>query len=165
MAALGHVLDVTLRLLYLVIPFVAEELWRALTNKESITIAPWPHAEIGPADTEAENTIAELQTVVAEIRCFRTEQGLKPGRRVAARIHFDASPLTGFEEHIRNLTRLTEPSEGFSSSTVVEVAGVRVEVDLSDAIDFVAERKRLEKDLIEAEIARLTNRLAALPQQ
>jgi len=201
-AVLGHVLDVTLRLLHPVIPFVTEELWRALTNKESITVAPWPHAEIGTADTEAENTITELQTVVAEIRRFRTEQGLKPGRRVAARIHFNAPPLTGFEEHIRNLTRLTEPSEGFSSSAAVEVAGVRVEVDLSDAIDFVAERKRLEKDLTEAqkykavtearlanpsftskapekvvedtrarlqeteaEITRLTNRLAALPQQ
>src|SRR5699024_11885797 len=42
---LGHVLDVTLRLLHPVIPFVTEELWRALTNKESITVAPWRSEE------------------------------------------------------------------------------------------------------------------------
>ncbi|MQA87279.1 MAG: valine--tRNA ligase [Streptosporangiales bacterium] len=150
-AVLGHVLDVTLRLLHPVIPFVTEELWCALTHKESITIAPWPHAELRLADPHAEDTIRQLQTVVTEIRRFRAEQGLKPGQRVPARIHFDDPLLTGFEEHIRSLTRLTAPADGFASTAAVEVAEVRVELDLSDAIDFAAERKRLEKDLAAAE--------------
>lgn len=199
-AVLGHVYDVILRLLHPVIPFVTEELWRTLTNKESITVAPWPHTELELADPQAEASIDKLQNVVTEIRRFRTEQGLKSGQRVAARIEFEDPLLRGFEEHIRNLTRLTEPADGFSNSAAVEVTGVRVEADLSDAIDFSAERKRLAKDLataekhkaatesrlanpsfnskapeavvekararleeIEAEITRLTNRLAALP--
>ncbi|GAA3755168.1 valine--tRNA ligase [Salinactinospora qingdaonensis] len=200
-AVLGHVFDVTLRLLHPVIPFVTEELWLTLTNRESITVAPWPHAEISLGDTEAEDTIGELQTVVTEVRRFRSEQGLKPGQRVPARLHFANPLLTGFEEHIRSLTRLTDPTTDFSTTASVEVAGVRVELDLSDAVDFAAERKRLEKDLAEAEkrkasaeaqlanssftskapeavvenvrtrlketeaeIARITNQLAALPQ-
>ncbi|MBB4933350.1 valyl-tRNA synthetase [Lipingzhangella halophila] len=150
-AVLGHVLDVTLRLLHPVIPFVTEELWLGLTHQESITVAPWPHAENGLAAAEAEDTIGELQTVVTEIRRFRSEQGLKPGQRVPARLHFDRPLLSGFEEHIRNLTRLIEPADGFASSAALDVAGVRVELDLSDAVDFAAERKRLEKDLAEAE--------------
>ncbi|MPZ66330.1 MAG: valine--tRNA ligase [Pseudonocardiaceae bacterium] len=200
-AVLGHVLDVTLRLLHPVIPFVTEELWLTLTCKESITIAPWPHAEIRLGDVKAEDIIDELQTVVTEIRRFRSEQGVKPGQRVAARIHFDRPLLADFEEHIRNITRLTEPTDGFSRTAAVEVVGVRVELDLSDAIDFAAERKRLENALTEAEkrkasaqaqlanssftskapetvvenvrtrlreseaeITRITNQLAALPQ-
>ncbi|MDA8368629.1 MAG: valine--tRNA ligase [Nocardiopsaceae bacterium] len=150
-AVLGHVFDVTLRLLHPVIPFVTEELWRTLTGEESITIAPWPRAEDRSADTEAEDTIGELQTVVTEIRRFRSEQNLKSGQRVPARISFGRPLLAGFEEHIRALTRLTEPADGFAGSAAVEVAGVHVEVDLSDAVDFAAERKRLEKDLAEAE--------------
>ncbi len=150
-AVLGHVLDVTLRLLHPIIPFVTEELWLSLTNRESITIAPWPRAESQLGDAAAEGVIGELQTVVTEIRRFRSDQGLKPGQRVAARVHFDRPLLTRFEEHIRDLTRLTEPADGFSSTAAVEVAGVRVELDLTDAIDFTAERKRLEKDLAETE--------------
>ena len=150
-AVLGHALDVTLRLLHPVIPFVTEELWLILTGRESITIAPWPAIETRLEDGAAEETIVELQTVITEIRRFRSEQGLKPAQRVAARIHVDHPQLAEFEEHIRSLTRLTPPADGFTTSAAVEVAGVRVELDLSEAIDFVAERKRLEKDLAEAE--------------
>ncbi|RNL84583.1 valine--tRNA ligase [Halostreptopolyspora alba] len=150
-AVLGHVLDVTLRLLHPVIPFVTEELWLTLTGEESITVAPWPRADTRLTDVDAEGTIGELRDVVTEVRRFRSDQGLKPGQRVPARLHFDRPLLVGFEEHIRNLTRLTEPADGFSTTTAVEVAGVRVELDLSEAIDFAAERNRLEKDLAEAE--------------
>lgn len=39
---LGEVLDVTLRLLHPVVPFVTETLWTTLTGKESVVIADWP---------------------------------------------------------------------------------------------------------------------------
>src|SRR5215469_4152146 len=39
---LGFVLDQMLRLLHPVIPFVTDELWRALTGEDSVTVAPWP---------------------------------------------------------------------------------------------------------------------------
>ncbi|MDQ2708770.1 MAG: valine--tRNA ligase [Actinomycetota bacterium] len=150
-AVLGHVLDVTLRLLHPVVPFVTEELWLALTNKQSITIAPWPHAEPSLSAPDAEHTITALQRVITEVRRFRIEQGLKPGQRVPARIVFTDPLLVGHEEHIRTLNRLDPPSSSPSVVTAVEVAGVRVELDLFGAVDFAAERRRLAKDLAAAE--------------
>jgi valyl-tRNA synthetase len=150
-AVLGHVLDVTLRLLHPIIPFVTEELWVALTNKQSITIAPWPHAELRLSAPDAEHTITALQRVITEVRRFRIEQGLKPGQQVPARIIFTDPLLAGHEEHIRTLNRLDPPSTSPAVVTAVEVAGVRVELDLFGAVDFAAERRRLAKDLAAAE--------------
>ena len=42
---LGEVLDVLLRLLHPMIPFVTEALWTALTGGESVVIADWPTAD------------------------------------------------------------------------------------------------------------------------
>ena len=41
-AVLGHVLDVLLRLLHPLMPFVTERLWTTLTGGESLVIAQWP---------------------------------------------------------------------------------------------------------------------------
>jgi valyl-tRNA synthetase len=39
---LGTVLDVLLRLLHPVMPFITESLWTALTGDESLVVASWP---------------------------------------------------------------------------------------------------------------------------
>src|SRR5262249_3399482 len=90
---LGEVLDVLLRLLHPVTPFVAEELGVALTGGESVVVASWPSAEPAARDVAAETEIASLQRLVTEVRRFRSDQGLKPGQRVTAELDFAGSPL------------------------------------------------------------------------
>jgi len=163
-AVLGRVLDSLLRLLHPVIPFVTEELWLALTGGESIVVAPWPVSDESYADPGAEAQIAALQTLVTEVRRFRSEQGVKPSQQVVARIGYGSAAASGLarhEEQVRSLARLAEPGEGFTASAVLEVAGATVELDLSGAIDVAAERTRLEKDLAAArrEIAGTTAKL------
>ena len=48
---LGEVLDVLLRLLHPMVPFVTEALWTALTGRESVVIADWPVADTARADS------------------------------------------------------------------------------------------------------------------
>ena len=50
-AVLGHVLDVLVRLLHPVSPFLTEALYQALTGAESVVTAPWPTAVGLPVDT------------------------------------------------------------------------------------------------------------------
>jgi valyl-tRNA synthetase len=151
-AVLGHVLDVLLRLLHPVTPYVTEVLWQALTGGESVVVAPWPVAEPAYDDPAAVAEVRDLQRLVTEVRRFRSDQGLKPGQRVAARLAgLDASPLRLHEDAIRSLARLTPPADGFAPTSSLPVAGVTVELDLSGAIDVAAERRRLEKDLAAAE--------------
>jgi valyl-tRNA synthetase len=156
---LGEVLDVTLRLLHPVIPFVTDTLWTTLTGGESLVIADWPKAVFVPGadapggfhDEAAEREIELVQQVVTEVRRFRADQGLQPGQRVPARLTLDGTALAPHEAAIRQLLRLQPEGDGFSATATLPVAGAEVALDLSGVIDVAAERKRLAKDLAAAE--------------
>lgn len=142
---LGEVLDVTLRLLHPIVPFVTETLWTTLTGKESVVIADWP-ADSGFRDPAAEREIGHLQQVVTEVRRFRADQGLQSGQKVPGRLDLSATPLAAHEAAIRQVLRLQPAGEDFHATATLPVAGATVELDLSGTIDVVAERKRLTKD-------------------
>lgn len=147
---LGEVLDVMLRLLHPVVPFVTETLWTALTGRESVVIADWP-TDSGFRDDAAEQEIALVQQVVTEVRRFRSDQGLQPGQKVPAELTLTGTPLAPHEAAIRQLLRLQPAEEGFHATASLPVAGATVALDLSGTIDVEAERKRLTKDLGAAE--------------
>ncbi|MFF9566458.1 valine--tRNA ligase [Streptomyces sp. NPDC014685] len=147
---LGEVLDVMLRLLHPVVPFVTETLWTALTGRESVVVADWPK-DSGFRDEAAEQEIALVQQVVTEVRRFRSDQGLQPGQKVPAELTLDGTALAPHEAAIRQLLRLQPAGEGFHATASLPVAGATVALDLSGTIDVEAERKRLTKDLGAAE--------------
>ncbi|MFI9027612.1 valine--tRNA ligase [Streptomyces sp. NPDC053560] len=147
---LGEVLDVTLRLLHPVVPFVTETLWTTLTGKESVVIADWP-SDSGFRDPSAEKEIETVQQVVTEVRRFRSDQGLQPGQRVPARLDLAGTELAAHEAAMRSLLRLQPAGEDFAATASLPVAGATVALDLSGTIDVEAERKRLAKDLAAAE--------------
>ncbi|GGL19882.1 hypothetical protein GCM10007964_72240 [Sphaerisporangium melleum] len=159
---LGHVLDALLRLLHPLVPFVTEELWRALTGEPSVMIASWPAVADGYAgDRAAEEEILALQELITEVRRFRSDQGLKPGQRVAARLGLARTALAAHEPAIRSLLRLDDPSESFAPTARLAVGEATIEIDTAGAIDVAAERRRLEKDLAAArkEAAQATAKL------
>ncbi|MDX3759026.1 valine--tRNA ligase [Streptomyces sp. AK02-04a] len=147
---LGEVLDVTLKLLHPIVPFVTETLWTTLTGRESVVIADWP-ADSGFRDAAAEAEIESLQQVITEVRRFRSDQGLQPGQKVPARLDLSGTRLAAHEAAIRQLLRLQPEGDGFSATATLPVAGATVALDLSGTIDVAAERKRLAKDLAAAE--------------
>jgi valyl-tRNA synthetase len=146
---LGFVLDQMLRLLHPVMPFVTDELWSALTGEDSVMMAAWPTFSL--ADPGAEAEVESLMRLVTEIRRLRSDQGLRPGQRVPARlVGIEATPLAAHEASIRSLLRLTGADEGFAASASLAVEGVTVELDLAGTVDVAAERARMEKDLAAA---------------
>ncbi|MFB7453860.1 valine--tRNA ligase [Streptomyces sp. NPDC057027] len=147
---LGEVLDVMLRLLHPIVPFVTDTLWTTLTGGESLVIADWPK-DSGFRDEAAEKEIELVQRVVTEVRRFRKEQGLQDAQKVPARLTLDGTPLVAHEAAIRQILRLQPEGEGFSATASLPVAGATVALDLSGTIDVAAERKRLAKDLAAAE--------------
>ncbi len=142
---LGEVLDALLRLLHPVMPFITEVLWTELTGGESVVIAPWPTPDPARRAPAAEAGIDQVRAVVTEVRRFQSEQGLRPGQRVPAR-------LTGLaadrEASVRALLRLAEPGAEFVPTATLTTSGGGVEValDTSGTIDAAAERARLAKD-------------------
>src|SRR6185312_15174056 len=173
-------------------PFVTDELWRALTGGDSVMTAPWPgqpasarSAEGGPAggdlaafaDPAAEAEITALMQLVTEVRRFRSDQGLRPTQPVpAALTGIGGTPLAGHEAAIRALLRLSVPGEAFAPTASVQACGVTVELDaaaterklattsfVERAPAAVVAKSRDRLAAAQAEIARLTGRLEALP--
>jgi len=172
-AVLAAVLDVLLRLLHPVIPFVTEALWQALTGGESLVIADWPKTSGIALDPAVLQQISETQKLVIEIRRFRSDQGLADRQKVPAQLAGHGQ----LSAEVMALTSLTAPGPDFSPSASLEVrlrAGTGVvELDTSGTIDVAAERRRLEKDLAAAQkelastAAKLSNAdfLAKAPEQ
>lgn len=138
-------LDTLLRLLHPLVPFVTEKLWTTLTGEESVVIASWPQ-DSGFRDPDAEATVAQLQQLVTDVRRFRSEQGVRSSQRVPAELDLTAA-LSDHEAAIRQLLRLDPPTADFDPTATLPVGDSRVSLDLSQAIDVEAEKRRLEKDL------------------
>ena len=165
-AVLAAVLDVLLKLLHPVMPFVTEVLWKQLTGGESLVIAAWPEPSGVGLDPVAARRIADVQKLVTEVRRFRSDQGLADRQKVSARLGgIDAAGLSGHLAPVVALAWLTDPGDDFNPTASVEVrlsgGTVGVELDTSGTVDFDAERRRLEKDLAAAhkELAATTAKL------
>lgn len=155
-AVLAAVLDVLLKLLHPVMPFVTETLWKSLTGKESLVVASWPTPSGTVPDQGSVRRIGDLQRLVTEIRRFRSDQGLADRQKVAARLSgVDAAGLGDHIASMASLAWLTKAEDGFSPTAHIEVrlsAGtVNVELDTSGTVDVEVERRRLEKDLAAAQ--------------
>ncbi|WP_414720022.1 class I tRNA ligase family protein [Umezawaea sp.] len=155
-SVLGHVLDVVLRLLHPLTPFITETLWKTLTGGESLVISEWPKPSGAERDETAAARVEGLKKLVTEIRRFRSDQGLRPTQKVAGKVRGACCvDLVDQVPSVKALTRMTEPGDDFAVSASLEVGlpkgTVTVELDTSGTIDVVAERKRMTKDLAVAE--------------
>jgi len=144
---LGHVLDQLMRVLHPVMPFITEELWCTLTGGQSLVVANWPEFNPAHIDKKSESLVTALQEVVTEVRRFRNDQGLKPAQKVPGRF-IGSAEIVEYSSALRFLLKLEDKE--FTPSATLEIAGVKIELDLTGSIDVVAERARLEKDLTAA---------------
>ena len=145
---LGHVLDQLMRALHPIMPFITEELWVSLTGGESLVVAEWPRADLDHVDGKSEDIVATLQEVITEVRRFKNDQGIKPSQKIPGRFVASAD-IAQYSSAMSFLLKL-EPGD-FTPSATLDIAGLKVELDLTGSIDVVAERARLEKDLATAE--------------
>ena len=145
---LGQVLDTLFHLLHPVMPFITETLWTTLTGGETLVTAKWPVADSSHINKKSEALVGELQKIITEVRRFRNDQGVKPSQKIPGRFIAPAD-VTAYASAMAFLLRL-ELTE-FTPSASVEIGSMKVELDLSGTVDVVAERARLEKDLVTAQ--------------
>ncbi len=144
---LGHVLDQLFRLLHPVMPFITEELWTTFTGGQTLMNAQWPVADTSHLDNSAEAVVTQLQAVITEVRRFRNDQGIKPSQKIPGRF-VAPSDVARYSSAMAFLLKLE--TKDFTPSASVEIGAIKCELDLSGAVDVVAERARLEKDLAAA---------------
>ena len=143
---LGEVLDQLLRLMHPVMPFITEELWCSLTDGQSLMIADWPKSDPASQDKRSVELVTKMQEIVTEIRRFRNDQGIKSTAKIAAKFTgLEKVGLADYEGALRSIVKCELTEGNFTAKT--QVGGVVIDFDLTGAIDLVAERARLSKDL------------------
>ena len=143
---LGEVLDKLLRLMHPVMPFITEELWCSLTDGQSLMVADWPKSDPSSQDIKSIEQVTKMQEIVTEIRRFRNDQGIKSTAKIAAKFTgLEKVGLADYEGALRSIIKCDLTDGNFTAKT--QVGEVVIEFDLTGAIDLVAERARLSKDL------------------
>ncbi len=168
-AVAGWVLDQILVLLHPFMPFITEELWHAMGEREyPIITARWPMADAKSLDVAAQKEIDWLIRLVSDIRSSRTELNVPPGARLPLHVR-DASAETvarlgaqgaALARMARvDLSDAEAPAGGAAQVVVDEATFV---LPLEGVIDLDAERARLTKAIAAAEKERdsLSGRLS-----
>ena len=143
---LGQVLDQLLRLMHPVMPFITEQMWCTLTKGESLMIADWPKSDLSSQDFSSVKLVEQMQAIITEVRRFRNDQGIKSTAKVVAKFTgLSKVGLDKYEAAIRHVVKCEIGEGNFTAKT--QVGDVVIEFDLTGAVDLVAERARLTKDL------------------
>jgi valyl-tRNA synthetase len=149
-AVLSYALNVLVRLMHPIAPFITEEIFQTLPHEgETIVTAPWPHAADIPFDASAVETFAELVKKVEEARAFRVDLKIAPSQRIALTVPDDLDPaLVDLLKQLANANVQPGPSGGGLGAVAVEAPGAllreRYEREVAKLRDEVA---RSEKKL------------------
>ncbi len=165
---LAGILDMILRLVHPIMPFVAESIWQALAEAaferglptpepaaESVVIAPWPDLPRAWQDPGIEQRLARMQELVRAVREIRNRYtvDLKTALDVSVRCSPEiAEDFRTLQPFITTLAGVGRLDCGPEVSKPAQAAGhVHPEftayVSLRGLIDVAAETKRLEKQL------------------
>ncbi|MEG3151414.1 valine--tRNA ligase [Sphingomonas sp. ZT3P38] len=148
----GWVLDQMLVLLHPFMPFITEELWHALGQRDSdLIVAKWPMADARSIDPEASKEIDWLIRLVGEVRAARNELNVSPGARMPFYVRdADAATLARLDRQAPAIARLAriDRAEGEapgSGAVQVVIDEATFVLPLEGVIDLGAERARLTK--------------------
>jgi valyl-tRNA synthetase len=161
-ATLAYALEVTLRLLHPVMPFVTEELARALTGVETITLGPWPAERPGDVDPQAEAGMADLQETIVALRRFRAEHRVPTASRprlvVVAADEDQAALFRAEADSLRRLARLgaveVEPAAPAVPTAKLLAGRAELYLPLEGLLDLDEERARLDRELAALDVER-----------
>ena len=161
-ATLAYALEVTLRLLHPVMPFVTEELARALTGVETITLGPWPAERPGDVDPQAEAGMADLQEAIVALRRFRAEHRVPTASRprlvVVAADEDQAALFRAEADSLRRLARLeaveVEPAAPAVPTAKLLAGRAELYLPLEGLLDLDEERARLDRELAALDVER-----------
>jgi len=169
-SVLVQVLKHSLRLLHPLMPFITDELWHHLHERQSIMVAPWPTPEKRYVDRKAEQTIALMQQVIMAVRNIRATFGIAPTQPLhvyCATANADArktleatatlmAPVAGVAQFEMSRTK-----RRLAHAATALVDHVEVSVPLAGVIDLAKERARLQdqRRIITQQLAHLKQRL------
>ena len=162
-ATLLYVLRRTVALAHPLIPFVTEELWRYLDDSGALLAgSPYPRADGGLVDLDAEVEIERAIEAVVAVRGWRDSVGARAGAVIPARLV--ASCYAETEDLLARMARLSwsEGARGSADAIVsIAIPGGSVEIVSTDGLDLQAAERRREaaRAKLEQELERVRRKL------
>ena len=157
-SVLVYVLTDILKLLHPFMPFITEEIYQAIPHDcESIMISKWVEYDENLCFAENEAKMEVLMSAIRAIRNRRAEMNIPPSKK--AKVYIETENTELFEAGAQFIIRLASANEvevksGFDNlgNTVTIVTdNAKIYIPMGDLVDFEAERKRLEKELAQAQ--------------
>jgi len=170
---LTYVLASILKLLHPFMPFITEEIWQHLPNREcdSIMVSSWPKVKEEEIDAKAEEQMAAVMNAIRSIRNVRAEMEVPPSRRAKVILVVNDDWMDIFASSTAYFEKLAWASEvvlkrdreGIPSNAVSAVTDrAQIFMPLEDLVDVEKEMERLlkEKANLEKELARVEGKLS-----
>ncbi len=165
---LREALDLVVRLLHPIMPFLTEEIWGHMGEKGSLSRAAYPEPCPEWRDLEAEGQLGRLMDLIREVRAVRAEVGVLAGAEVDLVLVAGGEELArAFAPAIQRLARAASvrhepgarPPHGAARGVAGEIAFF---LPVGELVDWEAVRARTRRDLekARAELGKLETRLA-----
>lgn len=157
-SVLVYVLTDILKLLHPFMPFITEEIYQAIPHSdESIMVSKWVEYDDSLSFSAEEAEMERIMKAIRAIRNRRSEMNIPPSRK--ATVYIKTAHKQTFESGVEFVKRLASANDviigdGFDNlGNIVTIItdDAEIYIPMGDLVDFEAERKRLEKELAQAQ--------------
>ena len=158
MQVLVYVLDQTLRLLHPFMPFITEEIWQSLPERESaLIVAKWPEASEKLSFKTEEAHMESVMNAIRAIRNRRAEMNVPPSKKATLYV-LTAAPqvFTEGEGFIQRLAYadkvelLDKEPENLNGLVTCATADAKLYIPMGQLVDIAKEQERISKELDKA---------------
>ena len=157
-SVLVYVLTDILKLLHPFMPFITEEIYQAIPHDdESIMISKWVEFDEKLSFAADEAEMERIMKAIRAIRNRRSEMNIPPSRK--ATVYVETAFADTFNMGADFIKRLASANEvvvgdsfeALGNTVTIITDDAKIFIPMGDLVDFEAERKRLEKELAQAQ--------------
>lgn len=168
-----YVLENILKLLHPFMPYITEEIWQALPNREeALIVSKWPEYKEELVYEKEERATEYIENAIREIRNARSEMNIENSKKSNTLVYTKDPEVKEIFEEMKGLllslgysnsVEITD-DEGRKNSENIAIVLDKAEIQLplKELVDFEKELKRLQKDKkdAEAELKRAKGKLS-----
>ncbi len=167
-----HCLKTCMQLLHPFVPFITEEIWDRLKNKQesAVVLSPWPREQTDLIDKKLESQMGFIQNFISGVRNIRSEMHVPQSTKAEVKFKTDDSEkielINAQEHYIQQLARVDKighipREEKVPAAALAVVENVELFVPLAGLIDLEVEKSRLQKEItrLEGQITGLNKKL------
>ena len=168
-----YVLENILKLLHPFMPYITEEIWQALPNREeALIVSKWPEYKEELVFEKEERATEYIENAIREIRNARSEMNIENSKKSNTLVYTKDPEVKEIFEEMKGLllslgysnsVEITDDEARKNSEKIAIVLDkAEIQLPLKELVDFEKELKRLQKDKkdAEAELKRAKGKLS-----